>query len=71
MALKLGTPTINWAREKEKYMEGQTIREELENYFHGLWPGMDTEEQCNTDLHFTPPAIFRLAKHFYEFGKKA
>lgn len=42
----------------------------IKEYFQGLWPGTETAEQCNTDMHFTPPAIMRLAKHFYELGAK-
>jgi hypothetical protein len=45
------------------------IEEELKKYFQGYWPGTETEEQCNTDLHFTPLAIIRLAEYFYELGK--
>ena len=45
------------------------LEEELDNYFEGLWPGIETAEQCNTDLHFTPPAIMRLARHFAEWQK--
>lgn len=45
------------------------LDEEVEKYFQGLWPGMETAEQCNTDMHFTPPAIMRLASHFYELGR--
>lgn len=44
------------------------LEEEINNYFRGLWPGTETAEQCNTDLHFTPPAIMRLARHFAEWG---
>lgn len=46
------------------------LEEELDNYFKGLWPGIETAEQCNTDLHFTPLAIMRLASHFAEWGAK-
>ena len=46
------------------------LEEEIDNYFEGLWPGTETAEQCNTDLHFTPPAIMRLARHFAEWGAK-
>lgn len=45
------------------------LEKEVEKYFQGYWPGMETAEQCNTDMHFTPPAIMRLARHFYELGK--
>lgn len=44
------------------------LEEEVKNYFQGYWPGTETAEQCNTDLHFTPPAIMRLARHFAEWG---
>lgn len=47
----------------------EDLEEELDNYFEGLWPGIETAEQCNTDLHFTPPAIIRLARHFAEWQK--
>ena len=50
----------------EQPVEG--LEEEVKNYFQGHWPGMETVEQCNTDMHFTPPAIMRLAEHFYELG---
>lgn len=46
------------------------LEKEIDNYFEGLWPGTETAEQCNTDLHFTPPAIMRLASHFAEWGAK-
>lgn len=46
------------------------LKEEINNYFKGLWPGTETAEQCNTDLHFTPLAIMRLASHFAEWGAK-
>lgn len=46
------------------------LKEEIKNYFEGLWPGTETAEQCNTDLHFTPPAIIRLARHFAEWQKQ-
>ena len=48
--------------------EPQEINEAIKDYFKGLWPGTETAEQCNTDMHFTPPAIMRLANHFYELG---
>lgn len=47
------------------------LDKEVDNYFQGLWPGMETPEQCNTDMHFTPPAIMRMARHFYELGKNS
>lgn len=46
----------------------KSLEEEVKNYFQGYWPGTETVEQCNTDLHFTPPAIIRLARHFAEWG---
>ena len=46
------------------------LEEEIRNYFEGYWPGMETAEQCNTDLHFTPSAILRFARHFAEWGAK-
>ena len=45
----------------------EDLEEEIKNYFEGLWPGTETPEQCNTDLHFTPPAIIRLVRHFIEW----
>ena len=49
----------------------KSLDEEVKNYFQGYWPGTETAEQCNTDLHFTPPAIVRIARHFYELGKNS
>lgn len=49
----------------------EDLTTEIEKYFQGLWLGMETAEQCNTDMHFTPPAIMRLANHFYELGKQS
>lgn len=46
----------------------KSLEEEIKDYFQGYWPGTDTAEQCNTDLHFTPPAIMRLARHFAKWG---
>ena len=46
----------------------EDLGSEIEKYFQGLWPGMETAEQCNTDMHFTPPAIMRLASHFANWG---
>lgn len=46
------------------------IEEEIKDYFQGYWPGTETVEQCNTDLHFTPPAIIRLARHFAKWQKE-
>ena len=47
------------------------LEEEVKKYFQGYWPGTKTPEQCNTDMHFTPLAITRMVKHFYELGKNA
>lgn len=47
------------------------LEEAVKDYFEGLWPGMETPEQCNTEMHFTPPAIMRLVTHFYELRKQA
>ena len=47
------------------------LEKEVEEYFQGYWPGMETTEQCNTDMHCTPPAIMRMIKHFYELGLNA
>lgn len=47
------------------------LEEEVKKYFGGLWPGIKTAEQCNTDMHFTPPAIMRLAEYFYKLGLNA
>lgn len=47
------------------------LEKEITDYFQGCWPGTETPEQCNTDMHFTPLAIIRLIKHFYELGLKA
>lgn len=46
----------------------KSLEEEIKNYFQGYWPGTETAEQCNTDLHFTPSAIIRLARHFAKWG---
>ena len=48
----------------------KSLEEEVKNYFQGYWPGTETAEQCNTDLHFTPPAIMRLARHFAKWQKQ-
>lgn len=55
---------------KEKEEPDKSLEEEVKNYFQGYWPGTETVEQCNTDLHFTPPAIIRLARHFAEWQKE-
>lgn len=47
------------------------LEKEVINYFEGYWPGMETAAQCNTQMRFTPPAIMRIVRHFYEFGKKS
>ena len=54
-------------REPEKPMK-EDLEKAVVNYFEGYWPGMETAEQCNTDLRFTPPAIMRLARHFAQWG---
>lgn len=51
--------------------EPQGLDKAIKDYFQGLWPGTETAEQCNTDMHFTPPAIMRLAEHFYSLGKES
>lgn len=58
----------NWLEIANKWEEEDKVLEELIKYFQGLWPGMETAEQCNTDMHFTPPAIMRLARHFAVWG---
>lgn len=47
------------------------LEKEIIDYFQGMWPGTETAEQCNTDMHFTPLAITRMVKHFYELRLKA
>ena len=47
------------------------LEEEIVKYFQGCWPGMKTPEACNHHLVFTPPAIMKMAKHFYELGLNA
>ena len=48
----------------------EELEEEVKNHFQGYLPGTETAEQCNTDLHFTPPAIIRLARHFAQWQKE-
>lgn len=60
----------NWLEIADKWEEEDKVLEELIKYFQGLWPGMETAEQCNTDMHFTPPAIMRLVRHFAEWGAR-
>ena len=55
-------------REPEKPMNQDELEKAVVDYFEGYWPGMETAEQCNTDLRFTPPAIMRLARHFAQWG---
>ena len=55
--------------EDEKPIAPNGLEEEIKAYFQGYWPGLETAEQCNTNMQFTPPAIMRLAKHFYKFGQ--
>ena len=50
--------------------ESEDLEEAVKDYFQGFWPGMETAEQCNADMHFTPPAIMRLVQHFYELGNQ-
>ena len=74
---KIAKATKSWKGvDVDKFMDEMRGREpeidlhtEVEKYFQGLWPGMETAEQCNTDMYFTPPAIMRLAHHFYELGR--
>ena len=47
------------------------LEKEVASYFEGFWPGMETVEQCNTKMSFTPTAVMRLARHFYELGLNA
>lgn len=54
--------------ESEKPIIPVELERAVVDYFEGYWPGMETAEQCNTDLHFTPPAIMRLARHFAQWG---
>lgn len=54
-----------WEDEKQS----GKLNDAIKDYFQGLWPGIETAEQCNTHMIFTPPAIMRFAKHFYELGK--
>ena len=60
----------NWLEIADKWEEEDKVLEELIKYFQGLWPGIETAEQCNTDMHFTPTAILRLACHFAEWQKE-
>ena len=52
-----------------EFREATKIEIEIEKYFQGHWPGMETAEQCNSTLSFTPPAVKRLVEHFYNLGK--
>ena len=54
----------------QKVSDEVDLENEVVDYFQGHWPGIATPEQCNTDMHFTPLAILRLAKHFAKWGKK-
>lgn len=65
---KEGTKTIETTQQEQPEVD---LEKEVALYFEGLWPGMETAEQCNTKMSFTPSAIMRLAKHFYELGLKA
>ncbi len=57
-------------REPEKPMNQDELEKAVVDYFESYWPGMETAEQCNTDLRFTPPAIMRLARHFAQWQKE-
>jgi len=57
--------------DKMRGRETVDLEEDVKKYFGGLWPGIETPEQCNTDMHFTPPAIMRLVKYAYELGFNA
>ncbi len=63
-----------WGLDQFNYPKDETVTDynelvdEIKNYFQGYWPGIETAEQCNTDMHFTPLAIMRLAKHFAKWG---
>lgn len=59
---------INSLQQEQPEEPDKSLEEEVKNYFQGYWPGTETAEQCNADLHFTPPAIIRLARHFAEWG---
>ena len=61
---------VNSVKPVEWSKEHINLEDAVKDYFQGLWPGMETPEQCNTDMHFTPPAIMRLVTHFYELGHK-
>ena len=63
--------SLDSLQQEQQEEPDKSLEEEVKNYFQGYWPGTETAEQCNTDLHFTPPAIIRLARHFYELGKQA
>lgn len=60
-------PVPPFGKNKEQFV-CEELEEEVKNYFQGYFPGTETAEQCNTDLHFTPPAIIRLARHFAQWG---
>ena len=37
-----------------EFRKATKIEIEIEKYFQGHWPGMETPEQCNTSMSFTP-----------------
>ena len=51
--------------EKEQAELDQAVKE----YFGKHWPDLSTEEGRNTPMTFTPFAVMRLARHFYELGR--
>ena len=52
---------------KEKGQSEVDLEQEVISYFQGMWPGIDS----NIAMSFMPPAILRLARHFYELGLNA
>ena len=52
---------------KEKGQSEVDLEQEVISYFQGMWPGIDS----NIAMSFMPPAIMRLARHFYELGLNA
>ena len=61
-------PVIDSLQQEQSEVD---LEEEVKKYFQGLWPGIETAEQCNTDMHFTPLAILRMVEYFYELGLNA
>ena len=68
---KQALDTIDFIKSLQQEQSEIDLEEEVKKYFQGYWPGTKTPEQCNTDMHFTPLAITRMVKHFYELGKNA